>query len=144
MGEKRRRLLVICERDVGLFSLIQQVIANVPRAVAEDRIPVVYFGKNCSYYTPSGYRGRDTVWEYYFEPLVEDTPAAAVSAGVAATIEASPPNLFTPGYEVDEVSFATSNFGDHPELVGRSLAIPYEWDDPSDGLRRTTARIVER
>jgi hypothetical protein len=35
VAEKSRRLLVLCERDVELFSLIQQVIANVPRAVAE-------------------------------------------------------------------------------------------------------------
>jgi hypothetical protein len=75
---------------------------------------------------------------------VEDTPAAAIPAEVVAAIEASPPSPFTPGYEVDELSFATSNFGDHPELAGRSLPILYQWDDPSDKLRRTIAGIIER
>ena len=36
-----RRFLIICERDVGLFSLIQQVIANIPRALVEERVPIV-------------------------------------------------------------------------------------------------------
>ncbi|MCP5120064.1 MAG: hypothetical protein GY953_55415, partial [bacterium] len=134
---ERQRLLIICERDVGLFSLIHQVIAHVPRAVAEDRIPVVYFGSNCTYYTSSGYRDRDTVWEYYFEPLVEGFAAGAIPAEVAAAIKASPPSLFTPGHEVDELHFATSNFGRHPKLAGKCLKMPYEWDDPTDELRRT-------
>jgi len=61
-------LHIICERDAGLFSLIQQVIANIPWAILEGRIPVVHFqGKTC-YWTPDGYHDKDTVWEYYFEP----------------------------------------------------------------------------
>ena len=43
MGPGTQKFHIICERDVGLFSLIQQVIANVPWAVKEDRVPVVYF-----------------------------------------------------------------------------------------------------
>ena len=57
MPERGRRLLILCERDVGLFSLIQQVVANIPRAIAEDRIPVVLFGDRCSYFTPPGHQG---------------------------------------------------------------------------------------
>ena len=37
------RLHLICERDVGPFSLIQQAIAHVSWALQEGRIPIVYF-----------------------------------------------------------------------------------------------------
>jgi len=47
-SEQVMNLHVICERDAGLFSLIQQVIANIPWAIQEGRLPVVYFqGKTC-------------------------------------------------------------------------------------------------
>lgn len=140
----RKRLLIICERDVGLFSLIQQVIANIPRAIAEDREPVVLFGDQCSYFTRSGYQGADTVWEYYFEPVVEQISVADVPPDVVARIEASPPHPLRLGCEVDEFCYATSNFGDHRLLSGKALSIPYRWDDPTDALRRITRPIIER
>ena len=143
MEAKKERLLLICERDVGLFSLIQQVIANVPRAIVEGRIPVAFLRNDCSYFTPNGYRGRDTVWEYYFEPLVADFPAAKVPGRIAAQISAWPPEADTVGYRVDEYCFATSHFGDHPELHDASLHIPWEWDDPSDDLRKKAAPIIK-
>ena len=74
------RLHLICERDVGLFSLIQQAIAHVPRALQEGRIPIVYFQDKTCYWTPKGYHGKDTVWEYYFEPVMADYPAASIPA----------------------------------------------------------------
>ena len=78
MDPGTERFHVICERDVGLFSLIQQVISNIPWAVKENRIPIVYFGDNTCYWTPHGYRGRQTVWEYYFEPVVTEYPASTI------------------------------------------------------------------
>ena len=159
---KGQRFLVICERDVGLFSLIQQVIANIPRALAEGRIPIVLFGANCSYYTPEGYQGRDNVWEYYFEPVDAGTPAAAIPADVAAKIAKSlPPAAAIPadvaakiakslppadgvGREIDDFYYASAHFGDHPDLVGKALTILWQWDDPSQTLRQTAAPIVKR
>ena len=72
------RLHIMCERDVGLFSLIQQVVANVPWALAEGRVPIANFGRRTCYWTPRGFRGRDNVWEYYFEPLDRAHPAASL------------------------------------------------------------------
>ena len=47
MSDGSARLHIITERDVGLFSLIQQVISNIPWAIAEDRVPVVHFADGC-------------------------------------------------------------------------------------------------
>jgi hypothetical protein len=140
----RKRLLIICERDVGLFSLIQQVIANIPRAIAEERIPVVLFGEQCSYFTSSGYQGSNSVWEYYFEPVAPQISAADIPADVVAAIEAAPPHPLRLGLQVDEFCFASSNFGDHRLLSGKALSIPFEWDDPTDALRQITQPIIER
>lgn len=138
------RLHVICERDVGLFSLIQQVIANIPWALAENRVPVVYFGSNTCYWTPTGYRGQDTVWEYYFEPLVPGCPAAGIPAPLRELISAHPPSPWQVGYPAAGGSFVSSHFGDHPDLSGRALLIPYQWDDPGQDLRHRAREIIDR
>jgi Nodulation protein Z (NodZ) len=138
------RLHVICERDTGLFSLIQQVIANVPWAIRERRTPVVYFGAKTCYWTPNGYRGRDTVWEYYFEPLFVTHPAACIPVQMREQIAREHPSPFEIGYPIEPYSFVSSHFGDHPALTGRTLPIPYFWDDPCYELRLTAARIVHR
>jgi hypothetical protein len=83
------RLHIITERDVGLFSLIQQVISNIPWALADDRVPVVHFADGTCYWTPNGYQGRDTVWEYYFEPLDLALPAARVPDHVKSDEQSS-------------------------------------------------------
>lgn len=115
MPDAERRLLVLCERDVGLFSLIQQVIANIPRAIAEERTPVAHFGEGCVYFTPAGYRDRDTVWEYYFEPLVADASVAAIPASVLERIRTEPPDDVTVGYDAGAGCFASNNFGGDPD-----------------------------
>ena len=69
MTDNDGRLHLICERDVGLFSLIQQVIATIPWALAEGRTPIVHFGPRTCYWTPNGHHSAKSVWEYYFEPL---------------------------------------------------------------------------
>jgi hypothetical protein len=138
------RLHVVCERDVGLFSLIQQVIANIPWAIAENRIPVVHFGDGTCYWTPHGYRGRRTVWEYYFEPVVPGHPASSIPAPVRARLAAEPPSPYEVGYLADEHAFVSSHFGDHPRLAGMALRIPYQWDDPDDALRRQAKAVIDR
>ena len=137
------RFHLICERDVGLFSLIQQVIANVPWAVQEKRIPVVYFGANTCYWTPSGYRGRHTVWEYYFEPLVPGYPASTIPHPIQQLISADRPGPNDLGRFVGDAFFVSRHFGDHPSLRGVTLPIPYQWDDPGDALRGKAKAIVD-
>jgi hypothetical protein len=134
---------IICERDVGLFSLIQQVIANVPWAIKESRIPVAYFGENTCYWTPNGYRGRRTVWEYYFEPLVPGYSASVIPEPIMKMIQADRPSANEIGHHLHGASFVSRHFGDHPQLSGVTLPIPYQWDDPTDILRRTAKAIVD-
>ena len=143
MSDKSKRLHLICERDVGLFSLIQQVIANIPWAIAENRTPVIDFGANTCYWTPRGYNGRRTVWEYYFEPVVPGYPASSLPATVQALIAVDRPSPYEVGYLANKDTFVSNHFGDHPRLHGATLQIPYEWDDPSDTLRRETKAIID-
>ena len=137
------QLHIVSERDVGLFSLIQQVIANIPWAVAEHRIPVVHFGNDTCYWTPNRHHGRETVWEYYFEPVVPGHPASSIPAPVRARIAVDRPSPHEVGYLADRNAFVSNHFGDHAALRGATLAIPYQWDDPTDTLRREAKVIVD-
>jgi hypothetical protein len=143
MSDGSARLHVITERDVGLFSLIQQVIANIPWAIAEARIPVVHFAGGTCYWTPNGYRGRDTVWEYYFEPLDRTYPTARIPDHVKRIISAQRPPAHEIGYDMDDHVLVSSHFGDHPRLSGATLSIPYQWDDPSDRLRQEAKAVLD-
>jgi hypothetical protein len=138
------RLHIITERDVGLFSLIQQVISNIPWAIAEDRIPVVHFADRTCYWTPNGYHGSATVWEYYFEPLDPTYPATKIPDHIKAVISVKRPSPFEVGYHADDDVFVSCHFGDHPELRGATLPIPYQWDDPSEPLRREAKAVLDK
>jgi len=135
--------LHVCrERDVGLFSLIQQVIANVPWALGEGRIPIADFRERTCYWTPAGRHGSDNVWEYYFEPVVADYPAASVPERITAAIEQRFPDQNETGYFVDDTHFVTNHFGDHPSLRGKALAIPYTTGNPDRALRLQASEII--
>lgn len=70
-GKHEKDLLVILERDVGMFSLFIQVV-NTLRLIGEqnlDYIPIVLFGSGCVYFHGNGYMEKRSVWEYYFEPV---------------------------------------------------------------------------
>jgi hypothetical protein len=136
-------LHIICERDVGLFSLIQQVIANIPWAIKENRIPVVYFQEKMCYWTPAGYHDKGTVWEYYFEPVSMAHPASSIPANIRKTISINPPSPYEVGYFADKHTVVSNHFGDHPNLKGKALDIPYLMDDPDDVLRQKTKTIIE-
>ncbi|MCP4190005.1 MAG: hypothetical protein GY768_05190 [Planctomycetaceae bacterium] len=140
---KPQPLHLICERDVGLFSLIQQVIANVPWALTEGRKPIAFFRDRCVYFTPASFRERDNVWEYYFEPLIADYPASTIDDSIIESIDKNFPKWNELG-RMHERAFVTANFGDHPELAKKAISIPYLWDDPDRALRQTTAEIIQR
>lgn len=137
-------LHIICERDVGLFALIQQVIGNIPFALYERRVPIAYFGRRCSYWTANGYRGRDTVWEYYFEPIVSERPVSTVPQHIRKLIEERPPSFREFGYHSKDGAFITNNYGEHRKFRGKSLVIPFEFDDPSDRFRWKAFEIIRR
>ncbi len=138
------RFHIICERDVGLFSLVQQVIANIPWALQEGRVPIVYFQGRTCYWTPRGYHKEDTVWEYYFQPLVPAYPASWIPESIREMISARFPDALEVGYPIDDGIFVSNHFGDHPDLRGKALSIPYLFEDPDDALRQQTAAIIRR
>jgi hypothetical protein len=144
MVDGRTQLHVMCERDVGLFSLVQQVVANVPWALAEGRTPVAYFGPRTCYWTPNGYRGATTVWEYYFEAVVPSHPVEVIPKRVRAALAERHPSPWEVGYRVDHDTFASSHYGDHPQLRGRALPIPYHWADPGPGLRCRAKAVIDQ
>lgn len=70
--ELHPELLIIRERDVGLFSMLLQILNTLSLLESQriDRVPVVIMGRGISYFHEEGHEGRRTAWEYYFEPLV--------------------------------------------------------------------------
>jgi hypothetical protein len=135
---------IICERDVGLFSHIQQVIANIPWAIREGRIPIVYFQDKTCYWTPKGYHEKETVWEYYFEPIVTAYPTSSIPLYIREIIAHNPPSPYEVGYFADEHTFVSNHFGDHPALAAKTLSIPYLIEDPDDRLRQEAYDIIRR
>jgi hypothetical protein len=141
---KRAALYIIGERDAGFFSLVQQVIANVAFAVHEGRIPIVLFGKRSGYWTPNGYRGRDTVWEYYFEPVIPEYPVRTIPAHIRRYAEEKLPDGLSFGDFLDDGTFITANYGEHRAYRGKSLFIPFQFEDPSKELRRRASEIIHQ
>jgi hypothetical protein len=137
------KLHIICERDVGLFSLLHQVIANVPWALGNNSVPIVCFGQRTCYWVAGGYQNADTVWEYYFEPLVKDYPVAAIPERIRRLIETNPPIIGDVGYDADEYTFVCAQYGDHPLIEGKGLPIPYLHGDPDQQLRETASEIIQ-
>ena len=136
------KMHLICERDVGLFSLIQQVIAHIPWAAQAGRTPVSFFEGRCCYWVPDGYRDRSTVWEYYFEPLAPTLPADSVPQEVRSALAERFPDPRKIGFQLDENTWVSNNFGNHPQLEGMTLTIPYKWRDPDAATRKRAARLI--
>jgi hypothetical protein len=141
-GPEVKSLHIICERDVGLFSLIQQVISHIPWALRDRRAPIAYFQDHTCYWTPTGYRDAETVWEYYFEPLILSHPAASIPQNVRRAVAAAPPEAEQVGYFATKDTFVSAHFGDHPDMRGKTLFIPWLLDDPDIQLRRRASRII--
>lgn len=135
-------LHIIRERDVGLFSLIQQVVANVPWALIEGRIPIVDFRERTCYWTPRGWHGRSSVWEYYFEPIVDGFSAETIPQDLREKIEHEFPRQTDTGYFANAQAFVSNHYGDHPALSGKAPAIPYESANPHASLRQLTSEII--
>ena len=140
----KNALHIICERDVGLFSLIQQVISNIPWAIREGRTPIVCFRKRTCYWTPNGFADRDTVWEYYFEPVFEGFSVSQIPLGVLDKISQNHPSPLELGYFIGDDAFVTAHFGDHPDLKGLTIPIPFELEDPSPEVRVAAHEIIEQ
>jgi hypothetical protein len=135
-------LHLICERDVGLFSLIQQVIAHLPWCVQAGRIPVAFFEGRCCYWVPQGYRNASTVWEYYFEPVDRARPAGTVPESVRSALRERFPDPRDAGFWIDRDTWVSNNFGDHPRLKKKTLAIPHGWQDPDAATRARAASLI--
>lgn len=135
-------LHVMRERDVGLFSLVQQVVANLAWARFERRVPIADFCERCCYWTPAGYQGARSVWEYYFEPLVEGYSADTIPACLRSDIDRHFPDMTELGYFARADVFVSNHYGDHPTLRGKVPFIPYTDANPDPSLRRWTADLM--
>ena len=130
------------ERDVGLFSLVQQVVANIAWARHEGRVPIADFRERCCYWTPRGYEGARSVWEYYFEPLVDRYPADTISESLRSRIDRDFPDMNDLGYFAQADVFVTNHYGDHPSLFGKAPVIPYMDATPDQSLRERTSNLM--
>jgi hypothetical protein len=141
-----RVLHVIRERDVGLFSLIQQVVANVSWALSAKRCPVVDFRDRTAYWTPGGYHGAESVWEYYFEPVLAAMPSSVIPVATSEVIDRRFPEHDQLGFFATPTAYASSFYGaqDHPSLFGITPVIPYETGNPAAPVREWTSAIMAR
>ena len=114
-------LHIVCDWDVGLFNLVMGVVAHTHWALKEGRIPIIYYSdKNC-YWTPNGYRGRNTVWEYYFEPVISEYPASRIPPYVLKWIADNPLERNHLGHFVDEFAFVSNTGAWHITVDGEGL-----------------------
>lgn len=141
-ASKRVVLHVICDRDVGLFNLVLGVLSHVHWALSEGRIPIVFYGKNNCYWTPLGYRGRDTVWEYYFEPVIPEYPASRIPSHILEWIADNPRIKGVRGLFVDELAFVSRNNAWHIQHDGEFVRGPQTHEAPSRRLRKFTSTLV--
>jgi hypothetical protein len=144
-GVKPPLLHVVCDWDVGLFNLFLGVIAHTHWALSERRIPIVYFACNNCYLTPNGYRGRSSVWEYYFEPVIPDYPVSRIPAHVLEWIEDHPFLKRTDpgtGVFVDDCSFVTNDGAWHVEVDGEGLRDTSTNRPPSRKVRQVASAII--
>lgn len=62
-------ILLILPKMQGFFSIVFQALGQAHLAEKAGAIPVVYYNKNCPYWSEAGYQNSRNVWEYYFEPM---------------------------------------------------------------------------
>jgi hypothetical protein len=53
------------------------------------------------------------------------------------------PSAHEVGFRAGKNAFVSSHFGDHPQLRGATLLIPYQFDDPSDTLRKEAKAVLD-
>ena len=53
------------------------------------------------------------------------------------------PSAHEVGYHAGKNAFVSSRFGDHPQLRGATLLIPYAFDDPTDTLRKEAKAVLD-
>ncbi len=138
------KFYILFEKDVGLFSLIQQVINHIPIVEQQKRIPIVFFTNRCCYWAKDGYHDRDTVWEYYFEPVIQNFSVSKIPNIAKDSIMSFDTTKTLSGFTINENIFATNHFGDHPDFKGKSLKIPYKWNDPNQQLRIKSSHIISQ
>lgn len=64
---------IIGVHHAGFFSCFLGVLNQLYWCEQNDKIPVVYWGEKSHYYNPAGFNGSFNVWEYYFEPVSDQT-----------------------------------------------------------------------
>jgi hypothetical protein len=141
-GSKPAVLHIVCDRDVGLFNLVLGVIPHTHWALSEGRIPVIYYGKKNCYWTPHGYRDRNTVWEYYFEPVIPEYPVSRIPPHVLKSIADNPPERTDLGRFVDEFAFIANHGAWHIRVDGEELRGPETYKAPSRKIRDLVSTIV--
>jgi protein O-GlcNAc transferase len=70
LDSENNGVIVCLSRKVGFFALFFQVLGHIYRAEQEGKVPIIFFGSNCLYWSDHGHNGfQNNAWEYYFEPV---------------------------------------------------------------------------
>jgi hypothetical protein len=120
------------------------VIANVPWAIKENRIPVAYFGENTCYWTPERIpRGEAPSGNTTSSRWCPGYPASSLPEPIRKTIHADRPSANEIGQLVDGDSFVSViSVIIRPSAVSRCRSRT-NGDDPSDTLRWKAKAIVD-
>lgn len=74
MAMKQKKFVIDDDKGYsGLFSLFHKVVNSLIWCDKHGIKPVVYWHKNYIYYEEGAYGGIENVWEYYFEPVSDET-----------------------------------------------------------------------
>lgn len=69
INSENNKFVIGARKGCGLFSDFFTVINNLRWAEKNNKTPVVYWGKDSSYYQDKTYNGKSNAWEYYFYPI---------------------------------------------------------------------------
>lgn len=56
-------------KPYGFFADFLWGVNHLEYCIATGKTPVIYWGNSSAYFSPQGYNGSTNVWEYYFEPV---------------------------------------------------------------------------
>jgi hypothetical protein len=138
------RLLISCASDVGVVSRIQQVIVNLPWAIQEGRISIVYVQAKTGYWTPTEDHAQEMVWEYSSEPVVTAYPASSIPQYIRAIITTDHSCPHAVGDVADKHTCVSNHVRGHPARIAKTLSVPSRGHDPDDTLRQEANDVIRR
>ena len=142
---------IITERDVGLASLFFQIINALKRCEMHEMTPIVYLKGQCVYYAPEGFNDRSNIWEYYFEPVVDNISEESIPQDIKDKIK----NIYSTAdvkklnnsvkERLNDDYVMSCHYGNHRKLHDSLIVPPHLIPEVyDDGHRRKAFNIIDK